>query len=262
MCAQCGEEHELVDPVFRRPDAYVALSEHEREEHARADDDLCRIDLPDQEPRLFVRCVLPVAVHGQELGIWWGLWAEVAEAAFQRTLELWNEAQQGDESPFAAMIANDVPGHATCGLKVQVQLTGTATRPNIVLLRDTDHAFAEQCRTGVDAHQAHLWIRSMHSGATDGSCSDNPLDTASLRSFVCQHVFDGEVIHYAICDREGDWQFLCEREHGGPEDQPRIVHVGHLVARDPSLRALGNQLQAGQVAERDGPQSEWRIGQI
>jgi hypothetical protein len=253
-CADCGEEHELLDPTYHRPDAYVALNDAQRAEHAQADDDLCRIDLPGEAPRLFVRCVLPVAVAGLAQGIWWGLWAEVDEATFHRTLELWNDERQSAEPALAAHIANDVPGHQLAGLAVHMQLTGTSTRPNIVLPADSDHAFVKQCLLGVDQQQAHRWMHSMTRPA-----HGTVLDAPNLRSFACQHVCDGETICYIVCDSDGDWQFLCGKSHGGAGDQPRIALVADLLQQDPSLRQLGAQLRPGQCAEREHAQAAWRI---
>jgi len=265
-CAQCGEDHELVDPIFRRPEAYVVLEDDQREAHARADDDLCRIDLPNASPRLFVRCVLPVAVSDRDTGashgpgpyggpgIAWGLWAEVDEADFARVLERWNDTDQANEPPFAATIANAVPGYDTCGLSAQVQLTGPTTRPDIVLSPASENTFARQCLAGIDQHLAHTWVRSMTAPSRG-----NPLDTTNLRAFVCEHVFTGADVLYAVHDHDGDWQFLCGAAHGGEQEQPRIIDVGHLTDRDASLRELGDRLQRGQQAERNDPQSPWRV---
>ena len=253
-CAQCGSEHELLDPMFRRPDAYVALEAEQQEAHARADDDLCRIDLPTEPAQMFVRCVLPVPVQDLPSGISWGLWVEVDEAAFARILERWNDDEQANEPPLPATIANAIPGYETSGLTAHVQLTGPSTRPDIVLDTNTDNAFLQQCRAGVDHHQAYRWSHSM-----TGVQSDNPLDTPDLRAFVCGHVAAGEGVRYAVRDGDGDWQFLCGGEHGGATDQPTILGVAELLERDASLRELGTLLQSGQQAERQDDQSPWRL---
>jgi hypothetical protein len=53
-CSICGEEHRFLDPTFRRPDAYVQLDAGSHE-HAKADDDLCCIALPNHSACYFVR---------------------------------------------------------------------------------------------------------------------------------------------------------------------------------------------------------------
>lgn len=252
-CAECGEEHDLLDPIFRRPDAYVALDEEQQEHHAKADDDLCRIDLPDAPARTFVRCVLPVDVTGIPDGIHWGLWAEVDEPSFARVLEVWNDDDQASEPPMTARLANDVPGYGTLDLPVHIQLTGPSTRPDIVLLPTQDHEFTRLCRAGVDQHLAHVWSR--HLGAGPG---DHVLDAPGLRAFVCGHVAEGADVRLVVRDADGDWQFLCGGEHGGATDQPSVLDVAELVARDATLRQLG-QLQPGQAAERSGPGEPWHL---
>ena len=253
-CEQCGDEHEMLDPMFRRPDAFVALAEDQREAHARADDDLCRIDLPTEPARMFVRCVLPVQVQGMANGINWGLWGEVEEAAFARILELWNDDEQTNEAPLAATIANSIPGYETLGLEAHIQLTNPTTRPNIAIAAIADNAFTRQCLAGVDQHQVHLWNHRMA-----GHQSDNTLDTPNLRAFVCGHVAQGETVLYAVRDADGDWQFLCGGEHGGATDQPSVLAVSELIERDASLRELGTRLKSGQQAERANDQSPWRL---
>lgn len=45
-CSICGVDHpiEEMEPAFARPDAYVALSADQKENAAKASNDLCRID--------------------------------------------------------------------------------------------------------------------------------------------------------------------------------------------------------------------------
>ena len=57
VCSICGEEHALLDPTFRRPEAYVGLDDEQREQYARSSDDQCEIRLPGEDPRFFLRCV-------------------------------------------------------------------------------------------------------------------------------------------------------------------------------------------------------------
>lgn len=240
--------------MFHRPDAYAALEEHQREAHAHADDDLCRIDLPTEPARMFVRCVLPVNVQGLAAGISWGLWGEIEDVAFARILERWNDDEQANEPPIATIIANSVPGYETLGLHAHIQLTSPTTRPNLVLSADANNEFTKQCLAGVALHQAHRWNQQMA-----GAQTENPLDTPDLRAFVCGHVATGEAVLYAVRDGDGDWQFLCGGEHGGATDQPSVLAVGELIERDASLREVGTRLQSGQQAERADAQSPWRF---
>lgn len=157
-CARCGSEHELLDPTFRRPEAYVRLEREFQERYAKADDDLCEITLPEEPPRYFVRGVLPVAVRDVPNGIGWGLWAEVAEPAFERILELWLAPDQASEPPMEGTLANVVPGYPdTLGLPLVVQLTGPTSRPELYFASAPEHPFVQECRSGVDVHSASEW---------------------------------------------------------------------------------------------------------
>ena len=59
---------------------------------------------------------------------------------------------------------------------------------------------------------------------------------------------------YVVRDLAGDWQLLCGE---GGHDRPRLVGLGHLVARDESLRAVLD-LTPGEVAERAHLGGAWR----
>ena len=157
-CSKCGAEHELLDPTFRRPEAYVRLGTDLQGQHAKADDDLCRITLPEQPARYFVRGVLPVAVRDRSDGIWWGLWAEVSEPAFRRILELWSAPDQASESAIEAALANVIPSYPdTLGLPLVVRLTGPTSRPEFRFAPNAQHPFVRECVSGVDAHRASEW---------------------------------------------------------------------------------------------------------
>ena len=161
-CSQCGAEHDLLEPAFRRPEAYVQLGRAAREAHSKADDDLCRITLPRQSPRYFVRGVLTVDVRGVPEGVGWGLWAEVPKAAFLRVVELWSAHDQATEAPFRASLANVIPAYPdTLGLALELQLTGPTSRPELRFSREVEHPFARECEAGVDPHRVSEWSAMM-----------------------------------------------------------------------------------------------------
>jgi hypothetical protein len=157
-CAKCGAEHELLDPTFTRPEAWLRLARELRASHARADDDTCRISAPGHETRCFVRGVLPVAVAGHAAGLSWGVWAEVSEASFARILELWSDPDQGSEPPMPGELANRIPSYPdTLGLPLRIRLLGPTSRPEFRFEASAEHPFASECRAGVDAHRAAEW---------------------------------------------------------------------------------------------------------
>ena len=251
-CARCGAEHALLDPTFVRPDAYVQLDEPARRAHACASDDLCRLALPGVAPRWFVRCTLPIAVAGHPGGIAWGVWAEVDAADYVRIEELWDAADQADEPPLPATLANAIPGYTTTlGLPLRVRLTGPATRPEVEFTGASAHPFVRECRDGVDAHRAAQWTAGL---AGPGA----PADPDQVAVFVCSHVFEqGHPVLYVVHDDEGDWQFLCGGDH---DDGPRVIALSHMLQRDPSLREVRLRLARCQQAERASPAAAWQCG--
>ena len=161
-CAECGSEHEVLDPAFKRPEPYVQLAEDERERHARASDDLCVLRLPGDAERCFLRTVLPVEVAGHPDGIWWGVWVELAPDDYERVRELWEDEDQSSQPPIPGALANRIPSYPEPpGLPVLVQLTGPTSRPESAFSAELDHPFAAECRSGVSVHRASEWMALM-----------------------------------------------------------------------------------------------------
>ena len=146
-------------PSFRRPDAYVSMSEADRERYGQASNDLCRIDPRDgASPRHFLRAVLPIEVHGRAVPLNWGIWVEVLESTFHRVRELWSDPDQTSEPPMEGVLANAIPSYeSTLGLHCLVRLTGPTTRPAI-WLADAEHLLAQEQRSGVSEERATQWV--------------------------------------------------------------------------------------------------------
>lgn len=152
-CAVCGKEHprSALELSFKRPDPIIALSKEEREERCKESDDICVI----KWERYFVRGVLPLPVEGSDRPYRIGAWAEVSEEAYRRILDLWSDENQSLEPPFQATLANDLPNHNNVlGLRVQVKLSGTTTRPDI-LITDMSHKLFEEQNKGISSHRAY-----------------------------------------------------------------------------------------------------------
>jgi hypothetical protein len=65
---------------------------------------------------------------------------------------------------------------------------------------------------------------------------------------------DGASVLLVVHD--GDWQFLCGGDHS--EQGPILLHLEHLLERDPSLNELAD-LMCGHRAERSEPGQPWTI---
>lgn len=160
-CATCGEEHDLLEPTFRRPDVVVALPDSERAARVKESDDLCIVKPADDGGgyRFFVRGVLKVPLLDAEGESAWGLWAELSSDDCRTVYDKWTDPDQTQVPPMPALIANRVPGYPdTVGLPALLRLTGPTTRPELTLDAASVHPFALECRQGVCVHRVMEWL--------------------------------------------------------------------------------------------------------
>jgi len=161
-CGTCGGEHDLseMEPSYTYPDAYLDVPPEERSTRTTVGNDECRLDdgvSPDT--RFFLRVLLPMPVRGEADACAWGVWAEVSEAAFARTRELWDDPAQYDEPPFTATLANSLTCYSsTLGLPGEVTLSGPATIPTFTLANGLDHPLAHEQRDGVHPERVVEWL--------------------------------------------------------------------------------------------------------
>lgn len=74
--------------------------------------------------------------------------------------------------------------------------------------------------------------------------------------FTCRHVLAGAPILFVAHDADGDWQFLCGREHAAKEG--RLSCLADLLRLDPSVRSLDTMCRS-QHAVRTSPRARWRV---
>jgi hypothetical protein len=159
-CAQCGAEHNdlQLQPSFQRPDVVFALDPASRASLVlKESDDLC-VMKDGTRLRCFVRCILPVRVHGYQPGTAWGFWVETGEAAFVEMVDTWQVEDQSHIRPFEAAIANQsrmYPG--TLGLPVRLQPVSASARPRIHFKPGVNHPLAVHAEEGVSIHLASQW---------------------------------------------------------------------------------------------------------
>jgi hypothetical protein len=160
-CATCGEEHDLLDPAFRRPDAVGSFPREERAARVQESDDLCAIwaTSDDESHRYFVRCVLKVPLLDADDVTAWGVWAEIAEADFRLIVDRWSDPQQADLPPMEAALANAIPAYPdTVGLPATLRMTGPTTRPALSFEGVSAHPFVLECQKGVCTHRVMEWL--------------------------------------------------------------------------------------------------------
>lgn len=159
-CQICGDEHELMDPVFHRPDHVAAFPFDRRKGNIMESDDICAIRAQPSHPaRYFVRCTLSVRLLDHPGEVQWGVWGEIGEGDARIVRARWDDADQASQPPMPAALANDVPGYRpTMGLRCRLQLTGPDTRPALVLEDGQEHPFVTECRSGVTLHRLTEWL--------------------------------------------------------------------------------------------------------
>jgi hypothetical protein len=161
-CSRCGEAHDIfaIEPSFARPDAYLRIPPDQREERARAGDDWCRLRAPaEDDERFFLRVTLPVEVLGEGRRIHWGVWVEVNQSVYQRSMDLWDDTNQAAEAPLPGVLANQLPDYpSTLGLPGVIRLRGPGMAPHFYLQQDVEHALAHEQRGGVYPERIMEWV--------------------------------------------------------------------------------------------------------
>jgi hypothetical protein len=77
-----------------------------------------------------------------------------------------------------------------------------------------------------------------------------------IAAYVCSHVFENKRPVLLVSRADGDWQFLCGKEHG-KRKLPKVVGINHLFDRDPTLLAIAD-LPYNWEAERKSIGSPWQ----
>lgn len=77
------------------------------------------------------------------------------------------------------------------------------------------------------------------------------------KAYVCIDVFENKKPVTLVYRSDGDWCFTSsDNNYGNDPDKYRVVGVGHLIDRDPSLAFLEN-LPNNCEAERKSPKHRW-----
>ena len=170
-CSKCGELHDLseMEPTYDYPDAYFALPESERASRTFLSSDLDACAVYDPATRTadhYLRVVMPIPVRGEgdSKPCCWGVWVRVSERDFERTIELWTDADQENEPPMPATLANDIIEYRPClGLSGLMRLSGPRTRPFFHLDGDVAHPLVIEQQSGVYPERVVEWlVRRIH----------------------------------------------------------------------------------------------------
>jgi hypothetical protein len=81
------------------------------------------------------------------------------------------------------------------------------------------------------------------------------------KAYVCSHVFDGSRPILLVSRADGDWCFLCGEEHPQDPSAYKVVGIGHVLDKDPTLHEL-HDLPAEWEAEREAIGQKWTRSQF
>jgi hypothetical protein len=78
----------------------------------------------------------------------------------------------------------------------------------------------------------------------------------NLAVYICRHVFEKSRPILLIVREGEDWQFMCGGSDHGGEGDCKVVGVGHLIDRDPTINECAD-LPDGFEAERKSVGKRW-----
>jgi hypothetical protein len=58
------------------------------------------------------------------------------------------------------------------------------------------------------------------------------------KAYVCIEVFENKKPVLLVSRADGDWCFLCGGEHADDASSYRVVGIGHVLERDPTLELI------------------------
>lgn len=76
------------------------------------------------------------------------------------------------------------------------------------------------------------------------------------KAYVCIHVYNGSDPVLLVSRPEGDWCFLCGAPHQNSASEYRVVGIGHIFEKDPTLLEIID-LQNDWEAERTAVGGSW-----
>lgn len=146
-CSCCGTTFDTLpmDYAYRAPEAWLALSEAERDARAKLDNDLCAID----RREFYVRGCIEVPVPECNDIFAWGVWVSVSKESFWYILDKWAAEIPANEPAIPGQLCNRIDGYPeSTGLGCSVRLRSDNLRP-LIVLEPTGHPLAVEQHDGI-----------------------------------------------------------------------------------------------------------------
>lgn len=159
-CSCCGAVHEDWPAlIYRTPEFYHQLSEHQKEQHTEIDDDFCVVKLDDEVFR-FIRVTMVQTVNDHCQNLDYGLWVSLSEKSFTDYSD--NYRNEHHEVVYFGWLNNFLPEYDDyTSIPTTVYTQKGNKRPIIVPHSDFDHPLVKDYYEGITAQEAKQRIDRM-----------------------------------------------------------------------------------------------------
>jgi hypothetical protein len=160
ICACCGKEQEEWPALtYISPTNYDSLSEVDKQNIGKLDEDFCVITHSDQTDR-FIRCTLTQKVNDHCENLEYGLWVSLSEKSFQDYTQ--NFKNENHETSYFGWLSNDLPDYEfSKSIPTTVYTRTGNNRPEIVPHEDFEHQFVKDYFDGISKVEAERRINEM-----------------------------------------------------------------------------------------------------
>jgi hypothetical protein len=230
-CEVCGKVCDDLEPSFRRPDAVFAVPEEERAVRVLGGGDLVSID----GRAFFIRCLVPIPVHGREHAYHWGFWVKVRREHFEEHDRTFRAGPPVDHPGFQGTLANQtslLP--PTLGMPVHVHLGRNRHRPQLMLL-GVGHPLTMQQERGITLEEMHAWAaraaaRAVPERLEPGAGPVTPTLDRQGWHIVAPQERGQRVLSLEAPPRAGDYvktpiEFRAADEHGAVAERLELMWV-------------------------------------
>ena len=146
-CTACGDIHENAPMGYGaiEPEIAGAMSEDEKDSRVVNDGETCVID----DRMFFIKGSIEIPVEGSAEKFVWTVWVSLSEENFVRALDLWHEADRGQEPPYLGWLSTRLPVYPdTIELETRIHTREVGKRPRIELVA-ADHPLGLEQRAGI-----------------------------------------------------------------------------------------------------------------
>ncbi|CAL2058493.1 DUF2199 domain-containing protein [Tenacibaculum sp. 190524A05c] len=164
-CSQCGEVHsEWPALAYNSPSSYYNLSENEKINIAKINDDFCEIEYDSQTDR-FIRVILIQKVNDFDQNLEYGLWVSLSEKSYTDYQANFNNSNH--ENSYFGWLSNYLPDYEFSeSIPMTVFAQKGNNRPEIVPHSEFNHPFVEDYYNGISKKEAERRIHQMIKNST------------------------------------------------------------------------------------------------